>query len=299
VSHASTLRQKDAVAVECRTELLHREHSQIHPFPTKRRPPGRGSALPTPSEMPLAPWAPMSLLHQGERRWGGGAPRRCYPRARAHRQHGSPTAASSKILLNGIPGLCICHVRGLRQGDPLSPFLFVIAIEALNSLFQLADSWGVLISLRAPAIRYRLSLYADDLVIFVTPSEQDLYCVRAMLQAFAKSFGLCSNISKSQVTPIQCTVELIQLVQLHLPCQLVHFPFRCLGVLLSAFQLKLCDLQPLVDVVADRLSSWKAGMLSCLGRTSLIKSTMSAIPLHISIAVKLCPSTLRDIEWIR
>jgi hypothetical protein len=71
-----------------------------------------------------------------------------------------------------------------------------------------------------------------------------------------------------------------------------------LGVPLSVFQLKCCDLQPLVDAIADRLPSWKAGMLSRPGRTSLVKSTLSAIPLHISIVVKLCPGALRDIDKI-
>jgi hypothetical protein len=179
------------------------------------------------------------------------------------------------------PGRASAMPGASGRATPFSPFLFVLAMEALNTLFQLADSWGVLASLRTPAIRHRLSLYANNLAIFVSPSEQDLCCVRAVLQAFAEASGLCSNISKNKFTSIQCTKELIQLVQLHLLCQLVHFPFRYLGVPLSVFQLKCCDLQPLVDVVADRLPSWKAGMLSRPGRTALVKSTLSAIPLYI------------------
>jgi hypothetical protein len=152
------------------------------------------------------------------------------------------STGSIRILLNGIPGRCICHARGLWQGDPLSPFLFVIAMEALNVLFRLVDSWGILLSLRAWAIRYRLSLYADDLVIFVIPAEQDLRCIQAILQVFGQASGLCSNISKSQFTPIQSTEELIQMVQLHLSCQLIHFPFRYLGVPLFVYHLNRDDL---------------------------------------------------------
>jgi hypothetical protein len=43
---------------------------------------------------------------------------------------------SSRILLNGCPGQLSCRARGPQQGDPLSPFLFVIAMEALNTLFH-------------------------------------------------------------------------------------------------------------------------------------------------------------------
>jgi hypothetical protein len=131
------------------------------------------------------------------------------------------------------------------------------------------------------------------------PTEQDLQCVRAILDTFPGTSGLCSNITKSQFTPIRCTEETIHLVQQFLPCQLVNFPFRYLGVPLSVYKLKRCDLQPLVDVVADRLPSWKAGLLSYPGRTALVKSTLSAIPVHVSIAVKICPAALNDIDKIR
>jgi hypothetical protein len=47
-------------------------------------------------------------------------------------------SASTKVLLNGALGLCICHGRGLRQGDPLSPMLFILVMDVLNALFRKA-----------------------------------------------------------------------------------------------------------------------------------------------------------------
>jgi hypothetical protein len=82
--------------------------------------------------------------------------------------------------------------------DPLSPLLFVICMEALNSLVALANRRGLFTPLRSPNIRHRLSLYADDLVIFVAPADQHLLLLRAMLD---------TNISKCQFTPIRCTQE--------------------------------------------------------------------------------------------
>jgi hypothetical protein len=52
--------------------------------------------------------------------------------------------SSTQVLLNGSPGNRIAHQRGLRQGDPLSPMLFVLVMYVLNSLFRAAESRGLL-----------------------------------------------------------------------------------------------------------------------------------------------------------
>jgi hypothetical protein len=51
--------------------------------------------------------------------------------------------ASTKVLLNGVPSRRIYHGRGLRQGDPLSPMLFVLVMECLSAMIKLADSKGL------------------------------------------------------------------------------------------------------------------------------------------------------------
>jgi hypothetical protein len=79
-------------------------------------------------------------------------------------------SARTKVLVNGRPERCICHSRGLRQGDLLSPLLFIIVMEVLNTLIQEADRRGVLAPLPGDVIRYRASVYANDLVIFLSPS---------------------------------------------------------------------------------------------------------------------------------
>jgi hypothetical protein len=93
-------------------------------------------------------------------------------------------SASTQILLNGWSGRRICHAQGLRQGNPLSPLLFILAMEALNGMFLVASDRNLFTPLRIPSLRYRISLYADDVVIFIVPSEQDICLVRVILECF-------------------------------------------------------------------------------------------------------------------
>jgi hypothetical protein len=83
------------------------------------------------------------------------------------------------------------------------------------------------------------------------------------------------------------------------PCQLVHFPCRYLGVPLSIYKLKKVDLVPLVDAVADRLPVWKSKLMSKVGRTTLTKVTLTAIPIQVSIAVELLPWIYKEIDKLR
>ena len=82
------------------------------------------------------------------------------------------SSSSTKIICNGFPGRRICHARGLRQGDPLSPLLFVLAMEALNALVRLADSQNLFQRLD-PLVKDRLFLYADDVILFTAARQQD------------------------------------------------------------------------------------------------------------------------------
>jgi hypothetical protein len=111
------------------------------------------------------------------------------------------SSASTKVILNGAPGRRICHARGLRQGDPLSPLLFVLVMETLNHLLRLADLKGFLQPLHAQ-VRERAFFYADDVVLFSLPTQCDLVFIKLILELFANATGLRTNLDKSQISPI-------------------------------------------------------------------------------------------------
>ena len=74
------------------------------------------------------------------------------------------STSTSMILLNGIPGDPIRHGRGLGQGDPLSRMLFILAIDPLQILLDIATEQGLLSSFWQRHVRLHTSMDADDAV---------------------------------------------------------------------------------------------------------------------------------------
>jgi hypothetical protein len=84
--------------------------------------------------------------------------------------------------------------------------LFVLVMEVLNRLLGWVEQQGFL----TPIVGLwgsRVSLYADDLVVFVVPNERDLLTVKAVLCIFGLASGLFSNLEKSVATPMHCAAE--------------------------------------------------------------------------------------------
>jgi hypothetical protein len=208
------------------------------------------------------------------------------------------STASTRVLLNGEPGPPIWHRRGLRQGDPLSPMLFVLFINSLNKLLAKAKDLGVLKSIAPRELGTSVSLYADDVVIFCHPDEAELHTVREILALFGEASGLRTNYAKCSVSPIACSEEEALEAARVMECQLAPFPVKYLGIPLTVGRLPASALQPLIDSIADRLPLWKAGMMTKAGRLALVKSVLMAIPLHQIVVLGLNKKALKQIEKI-
>jgi hypothetical protein len=109
------------------------------------------------------------------------------------------STTTSRILLNGEPGTPIKHGRGLSQGDLLSPVIFILAMDPLQWLLDMATRQGLLHPTGADPIKVRTSLYVDDAMLFLRPIASDISSLQHMLNHFGTATGLCTNVQKSEI----------------------------------------------------------------------------------------------------
>ena len=131
------------------------------------------------------------------------------------------------ILINGEPTGFFPSEKGLRQGDPLSPFLFIIAMEGFNSICLRVATQNSLLqgfkvrNLSGVDMQICHLLYADDTVIFCKAKEEEIRIVRMILVVFEA--GLTVNWRKSSIYPIKEVTQIQALANI-LGCRIEKLP---------------------------------------------------------------------------
>lgn len=131
-------------------------------------------------------------------------------------------SASASILVNGSPNGEFCLKRGLRQGDPLSPFLFILAMECLGLLTQKATELGLLKPALIGCQKIPVShlQYADDVVFLCDGSKENLKTLKRILRLFELISGLGVNFSKSSLFGFNLSEEDVTDVARILDCKI-------------------------------------------------------------------------------
>jgi hypothetical protein len=103
----------------------------------------------------------------------------------------------SSYLLNGDPCKRVIHCRGVRHGDPLSPMLFLLAMEPLHKLFARAQQTQLLDKLSKGCDRFRVSLYVNDVALFIRHCAKKIVVTEHILEMFVGASGLVTNLDKT------------------------------------------------------------------------------------------------------
>jgi hypothetical protein len=111
------------------------------------------------------------------------------------------------VLVNGSPEGFFSSSRGLRQGDPLSPLLFLLMMEVLSRMLSKMEEEGLIQGFRAGSnavdgLCISHLLYADDTILFCDADPDQLLYVRMVLTCFEAVTGLRVNMAKSEMVPV-------------------------------------------------------------------------------------------------
>jgi hypothetical protein len=141
------------------------------------------------------------------------------------------SSGTSAVLLNGVPGNSVFHcLRGVRQGDPLPPLLFVLAADFLQTLLNGACSNG---NLHLPLSLshdqdFPILQYADDTLIFLQEDKDQILFLKDLLNRFGESTGLKVNFNKSFMVSTNVQQEHFDDLATSFGCEKRHCPLLTL-----------------------------------------------------------------------
>ena len=195
--------------------------------------------------------------------------------------------AFSSVLLNGVPGKKFPCRRGVRQGDPFSPILFVAGADLLQSMVnQLARSDGLTPPLPIPNTDFPIVQYADDTLLILQACPMQLTALKDLLRVFSAATGLKVNYSKSCLMPVNIDEQRLQHLANTFGCATGSLPFTYLGLPLGTTRPTVQDLSPIVDQMERRLNA-SARFLDYGGRLQLVNSVLSTLPNHYLTSLKI------------
>ncbi|KAL0435048.1 UNVERIFIED_CONTAM: hypothetical protein Sradi_0212700 [Sesamum radiatum] len=189
--------------------------------------------------------------------------------------------------------------RGIRQGDPLSPYLFLFYTEALSHLIQQAESQGTIqgISVSSQAPRVSYLLFTDDTMIFCKASPKAILEIHRILKLFEGTFGLKINLEKSAIlfhlnTLVQSRETLANVFGVIVKRK--HDKYLCLPSMVGRSKCKV--IEGLKHRIWQKINGWAMKKLSQSGRAVLIKPVLQAIPSYIMTYFDILESILRELE---
>jgi hypothetical protein len=207
------------------------------------------------------------------------------------------------VLIDGTPSSFFGSSRAVRQGNPLSPFLFVLVMEAFSKMLGAFTSRGLISgfsvgSNEQPRVNVSHLFFADDTLIFCGANDSQIRHIGALLVCFEAVAGLKVNLSKSALYSVGSSGNVGQLAGI-LGYGSGDLPLKYLGLPLGAlFKLKTMW-AGLEDLMSRRLAPWKRAYLSKGGRVTLLKSTLLNMPTYMLFLFPIPAYVAKRLEKIQ
>lgn len=208
-------------------------------------------------------------------------------------------SVSYSFLVNGSPMGSVTPSRGIRQGDPLSPYLFILCTEVLSSLCEKAQIDGSLPGIRVargcPSVNHLL--FADDTMFFCRSSSSSVAALLKILRDYEELSGQCINFAKSSIsfsarTPIEAKTRVKTTLQIEAEGGIGKY----LGLPENFGRKKRDIFASILDRIKQKTLSWTTRFLSGAGKQVLLKAVLTSMPAYTMSCFKLPVSLCKQIQ---
>ncbi|XP_071680070.1 uncharacterized protein [Lolium perenne] len=209
------------------------------------------------------------------------------------------TSVSFSVLFNGERLDEFTPSRGIRQGDPISPYLFLLAAEGMSCLLKTRSEsshlQGLKVAASAPAVNHLL--FADDSLLFINANGDSARDARDTLDAYCRASGQRINLDKSSIFfSKKCPVTIKQELKDILNVQNETLSEKYLGMPSNVGRSTSGAFKFLKDRIWKRIQGWIEQCLSAGGKDVLIKAVLQAIPIYSMACFKLPQGLCQHID---
>lgn len=205
-------------------------------------------------------------------------------------------SVSFSVLINGYPSSTFKPNRGIRQGDPLSPYLFIICVEVLSGLITKYHNQGkiqgISIARNAPAISHLF--FANDNMIFCRENKSEAKHLNEIFDEYQRVLGQKINLNKSEMVFIPNIIQSVKKeFQDFMPIQITDSITKYLGLPTQVRRSKTHTFNFIMERVRAKLKGWKERNLSFSRRGVLIRAVIQALPTYV-MSMFLIPEGICD-----
>ncbi|CAM8918528.1 unnamed protein product [Rhodiola kirilowii] len=191
------------------------------------------------------------------------------------------TSVKFTICINGTLSGSIVPGRGLRQGDPLSPYLFILCSEwlsyGLSKLERERNFEGVKVCRRAPYINHLM--FADDCLLLFKVKDGTAAALSMLLKQYENVSGQIINYTKSELVLSPNAPDYTRhMFCAHLSVCIVSHHAKYLGLPLSLQRKLTLNFSGLIDKFGNKTEGWMSKNLSAGGKEVLIKAVLQSLP---------------------